>query len=162
MCVENQVDQFPTKQKACWLTTCLPGKCHYLSSHLICTHPGLRKNDHGWYHFSTADTLEHKTSNHRCSTCSLVGQAHVKMFSTERLRFTFCVCVCVSWKLTWGRRRPETWIWYPSGRVPSHDSCLQTALPEKCRQRALMYFLTFIPTGWIYRLQQGLAGPTRL
>lgn len=44
---------------------------NYLSSHLIWTHPGLRRNDHGWYHFSTAAMLEHNTSNHKCSTCSL-------------------------------------------------------------------------------------------
>ncbi len=42
-----------------------------LSSHLICTQPGLLRNDHGWYHFSTICSQEHKVSSHRCSTCSL-------------------------------------------------------------------------------------------
>ena len=27
----------------------LIGEGFYLSSHLICTHPGLLRNDHGWY-----------------------------------------------------------------------------------------------------------------
>lgn len=49
----------------------------YLSSHLIWTHPGLRRKDQGWYHFSTAGILEHNTSNHRCNTCSLWGERDV-------------------------------------------------------------------------------------
>lgn len=51
-----------------------PGEVHgdtYLSSHLICTQPGLRRNDQGWNHFSTVCRLEHSTSSHKCSTCSL-------------------------------------------------------------------------------------------
>ena len=47
-----------------------------LSSHLICTQPGLRMNDHGWYHFSTTSTHEHNVSSHRCSTCSLYASQH--------------------------------------------------------------------------------------
>lgn len=50
------------------------GTCHgdtHLSSHLICTQPGLRRNDQGWNHFSTVCRLEHSTSSHKCSTCSL-------------------------------------------------------------------------------------------
>lgn len=47
-----------------------PGPPHR-SSHLIWTQPGLRRKDHGWYHFSTVGRLEQSTSSHRCSTCSL-------------------------------------------------------------------------------------------
>lgn len=43
----------------------------HLSSHLTWTQPGLWTKDHGWYHLDTTDRLEHSTSNHRCSTCSL-------------------------------------------------------------------------------------------
>jgi len=46
------------------------------SSHLICTQPGLRMNDHGWYHFSTTSTQEHNVSSHKCSTCSLYNHKH--------------------------------------------------------------------------------------
>lgn len=46
------------------------GQTH-LSSHLICTQPGLRRKDQGWNHFSTVCRLEHSTSSHKCSTCSL-------------------------------------------------------------------------------------------
>lgn len=56
-----------------WRTIVLKWRVSYLSSHFIWTHPGLRRKDHGWYHFSTAAMLEHSTSSHRCSTCSLVG-----------------------------------------------------------------------------------------
>ena len=52
-------------------------KLTYLSSHLICTQPGLRMNDHGWYHFSTTSTHEHSVSNQRCRTCSLSRSFYV-------------------------------------------------------------------------------------
>lgn len=55
----------------------------HLSSHLICTHPGLRRNDQGWYHFSTAAMLEHSTSSQRCSTCSLEGRDGVRAACAE-------------------------------------------------------------------------------
>ena len=41
------------------------------SSHLICTQPGLRRKDQGWYHFSMMPSQEHRHSSQRWSTCSL-------------------------------------------------------------------------------------------
>jgi len=48
-----------------------------LSSHLICTQPGLRMKDHGWYHFSTTSTQEQSVSSQRCNTCSLQFQKNL-------------------------------------------------------------------------------------
>lgn len=48
------------------------------------------------------------------------------------------VQMCVSLILTWGRRRLKIWTWCPSEHVPSHGSCLPTALPTKNQQRALI------------------------
>lgn len=61
-------------------------RASHLSSHLIWTHPGLRRKDQGWYHFSTAATLEHNTSSHRWSTCSLreEEEEHMKPLLPER------------------------------------------------------------------------------
>lgn len=44
---------------------------YYLSSHLICTQPGLLMKDQGWYHFCTTGIHEQRTSNHKWRTCSL-------------------------------------------------------------------------------------------
>lgn len=59
------------------LAHALPCPTHR-SSHLIWTQPGLRRNDQGWYHFSTVCRLEHSTSSHRCRTCSLEQAGKVR------------------------------------------------------------------------------------
>jgi len=63
-----------------------------LSSHLICTHPGESKKDHGWYHFLTVLGSEHKTSSQRWSTCSLQRQDIRQSMS--------CFAVSNSWNYT--------------------------------------------------------------
>jgi len=60
----------------------------YLSSHFIWTQPGLRRKDQGWYHFSTALILEHNTSSHRCSTCSLT---HTHTHTDEESMLHTCI-----------------------------------------------------------------------
>lgn len=63
------------------------GTCHgdtHLSSHFICTQPGLRRNDQGWNHFSTVCRLEHSTSSHKCSTCSLRQRGRGLLLSSSQ------------------------------------------------------------------------------
>lgn len=83
----------------------------HLSSHLICTQPGLRRNDQGWNHFSTVCRLEHSTSSHKCSTCSLQrwGRGEASYLAEARERSPI----------------PFGWSTFSSSPVPSPHLCPQ-------------------------------------
>ena len=94
------------------------------SSHLICTQPGLRMNDHGWYHFSTTCAHEHSVSNHKCSTCSLQHQNNLFMTRTLKQVLMFRV------GLAWVRSRRASETWRPSAHARHRASGSPTARPE--------------------------------
>ncbi len=112
----------------------------YLSSHFIWTQPGLRRKDQGWYHFSTALILEHNTSSHRCSTCSLThtgeesNAARLHYGKTKQNKYG----LTAGW-LTLIPHRGASETWRPSARVQCHGSCWQTALPEMTDRERSVY-----------------------
>lgn len=69
-----------------------------LSSHLICTQPGLRMKDQGWYHFSMSSRLEHRVSSHRWRICSLRPR-HISVLNlTSKLTFSWLERISI-WKI---------------------------------------------------------------